>query len=192
MSDKDLHIEDLDELLKSKKKKINSGRKGKAAERDIVHIFNKKFVQLLSDNPKWGAFSRAIGSGAFNKRGSLLPQHAKDTFTGDITAPVNFRFVLESKCGYNDADIFNCWFGKCRELDEFLEQVSKDSEYSGKKPMLLWKKDRKGRVVFLKRKDFEELSKVALPPIHFNYGDWVGIDFEFVLTLEDNFFFIGN
>ena len=188
---KDLDIEDLTENL-GKKKKINSGRKGKTSERDIVHLLNNRFVHLFAANPGWGQFSRSVGSGNRWGQGVCLPQHAKDTYTGDITTPSNFKFILESKAGYNDVDLFSCWTGKCRELDAFLTQVSDDVTRSNKTatikkmPMLLWKKDRKCRLAFMKT---EDLLEIQLPAVNLTYNDWVGVNFDWILTLEDSFFF---
>ena len=34
-----------------------------------------------------------------------MPAHAKETLTGDICCPKGFRFVIESKGGYNKIDL---------------------------------------------------------------------------------------
>lgn len=184
MSTEDYEVEDITKNVKSKK--IKCGSKGKRGERDIIHLFNNRFAKLLSEHPDWGGFSRSVGSG--NRWGQVfsLPQHAKETFSGDITCPKNFKFVLESKCGYNDIDLFNCIVKNEKGLDEFLEQVSADSGRCGKIPILLWKKDRKGRIAFMRDNDVN----YKLPLNYIKYNSWCGVDFNYLLSLEDNFFFI--
>lgn len=185
----DLDIEDITENL-NKKKKIKSGQKGKTGEREIVNDLNVRFADLLAKNPTWGAFSRSVGSGNRWGQNVNLPQHAKDTFTGDIVAPTNFKFVIESKKGYNDIDIFDCFSGKCSGLDEFLKQVTDDSVRSGRKPLLIWKKDRKAKVAFLLRPDIfaHVLQHGKRWPVMI-YKEWMGVPLTELLTLADDFFF---
>lgn len=188
-SEDDLDIEDITENL-NKKKKIKSGQKGKTGEREIVNDLNVRFADLLAKNPTWGAFSRSVGSGNRWGQNVNLPQHAKDTFTGDLVAPAHFLFVIESKKGYNDIDIFDCFSGKCSGLDEFLKQVTDDSVRSGRKPLLIWKKDRKAKVAFIARSDF--FSAKDGHSINKNllfYKEWIGLPLENLLKLQDDFFF---
>ena len=60
------------------------------------------------------------------------------------------------------------------------------AERCGRKPMLLWKKDRKPMIAFLKTDD--------LPSRHFEYSmkyrDWTGVPYE-DLVMEDDAFFFG-
>jgi hypothetical protein len=111
-----------------------------------------------------------------------------DNFTGDIICPENFKFVLESKGGYNDIDLCSSFDNGQKELDEFLRQVSDDSKRSGRCPLLLWKKDRKPRLAFLKSTDIS-------PDIYTNfeyfmkYRNWIAVSFEDLMKLEDKFFF---
>jgi len=187
----DLDVDDITENL-NKPKRIKTGKKGKKGELDIVNDLNLRFVELLTKNPTWGGFSRTIGSG--NRWGQQvnLPQHAKDTFTGDLVTPTNFKFVIESKKGYNDIDLFDCFSGRNRGLDEFLKQVNDDSVRSGKKPMLIWRKDRKEKLVFLKQNNFgdEELSGLhTYSSATLFYKEWIGLIFSGLLLKPDDFFF---
>jgi hypothetical protein len=178
----ELEIDDL--LLNHKNKKIKSGVKGKRGEREIVNILNSRFKILLNENPTWGGFSRSVASGARWGQNVNLPKHAQDTFSGDITSPTNFKFVLESKIGYNSIDLYNCINGDCSELDKFLTQVTNDSIRSSKLPLLLWKKDRKERIVFVKNiDDFSVINNYLI------YKDWFCVNFKEFLKLSDKYFF---
>jgi hypothetical protein len=168
-----------------KKKPIKSGQKGKRNEREICDLLNDRFSDLLSNN-KWGEFSRSLGSGNRWGQKVKLSKHAEDTFTGDIAAPENFKFVLESKAGYNTIDLCNAFKEGDRQIDLFLKQVSEDSDRLKKigvdrKPLLLWKKDRRPRLAFLKLDlDYEYSMK---------YRDWTVVAFEELLLQPDTFFF---
>ncbi|RDJ35448.1 MAG: hypothetical protein DWQ19_11575 [Crenarchaeota archaeon] len=179
----DLDIEDITQNL-NKKKKIKSGVKGKRGERQVINDLNKRFAKLIAENPSGGGFSRTVGSGNRWGQNVNLPKHALDTFVGDIVAPINFKFVIESKKGYNDIDLFNCFTGKCRELDEFLQQATDDAGRSGKKPMLVWSKDRKDKVVFIRDEDIGEVTGIYL-----KYNGWTGVLFKSLLKRPDKFFF---
>jgi len=183
-------IEDIVGNLKqseSRKKGINSGDKGDRGEREICDIFNKHFMRLLSENIKWGRFNRVIGSGAFGHR--ALSESGKEASIGDILCPTGFRFVLEAKLGYNDANIE--LFGIADKgnaiLDNFLKQVEDDASRSeNKMPMLLWRKDRKKHIAFLKTKNLPKRRyKYSL-----KYRDWTAIPLTELLKEDNDFFFI--
>lgn len=179
----DYEVDDIVNNLK-KTKKIKSGSKGKRGERGIVDDLNNRFRQLFDKNPEWGQFSRSVGSGNRWGQRVFLPQHAKDTFSGDLTCPAQFLFTIESKSGYNEIDLYNCIVGKCKELDTFLEQASSDSERVKKKPLLIWKKDRKNRIAFLHVSELTDR-----PDKYLVYKDWIGVCFNWLLGQEDEFFF---
>jgi len=177
--DEDFIVEDI---LVSKPKRIKSGKKGKRVELNLVKILNKRFVDLFSLHPDWGAFSRSIGSGNRWGQNVHLPKHAQDTFTGDLVCPQFFKFVVESKGGYNDIDLCSAFGGKCKGLDDFMKQVINDSKRSGKKPLLVWKKDRKTSLAIVKEE---------LPPFKclMKYKGWTIVSLEDLLSLDDDFFF---
>lgn len=193
---------EIDEIWDNpKNKKIKSGQKGKGAEREICKLLNARFASLLSEHTDWGTFSRTVGSGNRWGQGVSLSAQAKDTYSGDICVPPTFKWVIESKKGYNDIDLCSCFAGKCRELDEFLQQVEDDAERTGRKPLLVWKKDRKPRIAFMKQKDlFPSYSPTYCDPSHLlhakggvclRYKCWVGVLFDEVLSLDENFWFEG-
>lgn len=176
INDDDYIVDDL--AFETKKKRLNSGRKGKGAERDLSKIFEERFGQT---------FHRTVGSG---NRGSQvsLSEREKSVFSGDIVCPDGpneggfFSFTIEVKCGYDDIDLFLCLSGKCKQFDEFLTQATKASEIAGKEPLLCWRKTRKPWVVFFKKK-----TNIATPVL--TYGSWMGCSLDSFLSLPNNFFF---
>lgn len=160
---------------------IKSGKKGKRGELEIVHQLNERFV----DDCGRGGFSRSVGSGNRWGQGVQLSRQSIQTYAGDITCPVGFRFVVESKCGYNDVDLFTMFGGCCKELDTFLAQVESDAERCGRSPMLIWKKDRKEKIAFVRRSEL-----VTDPDAPFAaYRGWLAVSLTWLLTLPDTFFF---
>lgn len=130
-----LDIEELLEDKPKKKKKVNGKQKGNRTELNLCKMLTEHFDQ---------EFSRALGSGARTSQVNYLPEHAKKTLTGDICVPEGFKWVIECKGGYeDDMNLTNVCDGNISRLDEFIEQVTKDSEYCGRKPIILWKRNRK-------------------------------------------------
>jgi hypothetical protein len=177
---------DIEDIFQKKNKKIKSGVKGKRVELELVKALNLRFSEILSKNPNCGKFARSVGSGNRWGQNVHLSRTATNIYSGDIVCPDNFKFVLESKGGYNEIDLCTAFSGEGQsELDSFLKQVSSDSERCGRKPLLLWKKDRKPRIAFLKAhelqgKEFDYSMK---------YRDWVGIAYEDLIKFDDDFFF---
>ena len=178
--------QDVDDIFENNKraKPIKTKKKGNRGELELVKLLNARFKDLLAKNPKMGLFIRAAGSGAFSHR--QISESAKNTYTGDISAPDGFKFVLEHKNGYNDIDLYNIFDSGHKEIDAFLAQVTDDSSRSvNKKPCLIWKKDRKDRIVFVKKSDFPDLNL----EYSINYRDWIVMSFEKFMSLDDQVFF---
>lgn len=176
---------EIEDIFREKPKKIKSGRKGKRVELDLIKSLNERFAAALAARPSAGKFSRSVGSG--NRWGQRvhLSKAASDTYSGDIVCPEGFLFVLESKGGYNDIDLCTAFSGRQSELDAFLKQVSDDSARCGRMPLLLWKKDRKPRLAFIRSSDLGERAF----PCMMRYGEWTAVSFEDLASLEDDFFF---
>lgn len=175
---------DVEDIFEKRPKKIKSGVKGKRVELELVKNLNERFKDILAKNPTWGKFSRSVGSGNRWGQNVHLSRTAKNIYSGDIVCPDNFRFVLESKGGYNDIDLVSAFGGGQSELDEFLKQVTEDSERCSRKPLLLWKKDRKPRIAFLKECDLSGKFDYEM-----KYRDWRAVPYEELIRLEDEFFF---
>ena len=168
---------EVDDILKNEKKpkKVNGNSKGKRTERSLANILNKRFTS---------GFSRTVGSGNRWAQVKNLPQHAKDTLTGDLCCPEGFKFVIESKGGYSKFDLNNIFDKGNSDLDEFIEQVSKYSERCEKKPLLIWKKNHKPWLAFVKSQDLEGEYKYKII-----YRDWVIVPLKELLELPDSYFF---
>jgi len=186
LDENELEVDDIIGAAAKRKKRINCGSKGKRTERGLVNDLNARFSKLLSEHSEWGMFSRSIGSGNRWGQKVVLSQAAKDTFSGDISVPTQFRFVLESKGGYNEIDLVSAFCGGSTMLDSFLKQVSDDSKRSGRLPMLLWKKDRKPRIAFLKTGTIPDETKYTY---RMYYRDWTAFLFDDIIQLDDSFFF---
>jgi hypothetical protein len=176
---------DVDDIFQKKPKKIKSGKKGKRVELELVKSLNARFSKILSLSPDIGTFSRSVGSGNRWGQNVQLSRAATNLYSGDIVCPERFRFVLESKGGYNDIDLFSAFQGGQSEIDEFLKQVSSDSERCKRKPLLFWKKDRKPRIAFLKSEDIGEVKFEYL----MKYREWTAVSYEDLMSLDDGFFF---
>jgi len=137
-------IEDILENHEKKKNKVDGKAKGDRTERNLCKFLGKHFGE---------EFSKAPGSGARTSQVAYLPEHAKKTLTGDICVPEGFKWVIECKGGYeDDMNLTNVCEGVAC-LDEFIEQVTKDSEYCGRKPIIFWKRNRKPWLAILKIDD---------------------------------------
>lgn len=187
MKEDNIEIE-IENLLNKKNKKIKSGRKGKRAELEVVKILNKRFSKILSKNPDYGKFSRTIGSGNRWGQNVYLSKTAMDNFSGDLVCPTNFKFIIESKSGYNDIDMCSAFEKGHSELESFLKQVLEDSKRTNRKPMLLWKKDRKPRLSFIKSSDIKPSNYKSFE-YYMNYREWIIFNFNDLLTMPDSFFF---
>jgi hypothetical protein len=179
-----MNFDDLDntyhiEKFKNKKKKVDGGKKGKRVEREIVGILNERFSHLENKT-----FSRSVGSG--NRWGQVknLPSHAKETLTGDLCCPEGFKFVIESKGGYNKIDLNSIFETGNTELDNFLQQVTDDSKRCGKIPLLVWKRDRRPWLAFMRTEDItgDYAYKIT-------YREWTCVPIKELLKLADDFFF---
>ncbi|MCK9458561.1 MAG: hypothetical protein M0R80_02895 [Proteobacteria bacterium] len=187
---------DVEDVLKEKPKKIKSGAKGKAAERDICHILNKRFANILLAHPSWGTFSRSVGSGNRWGQGVMLSEQAKNVYASDICCPEHFLFVIESKKGYNEIDLCTCFSGKCPGLDTFLQQVLDDSLRVNRKPLLIWKKDRKPAIAFIREPmtwagpNWPEEFQATADMFYTGVGGWSALPFTELLTsTPDTFWF---
>ncbi len=168
-----------DDLLadkkRRKKRKADGKKKGNRCELGLSKVFNQRFG---------GGFSRSVGSG--NRWGQVahLPTHAQEVFSGDLIVPQGFRWAVESKGGYADLDLNSVFVGGSKELDGFLDQVTKYAERCRRKPMLCWKRDRKPWLTFVPTKELQGYSfKYRLI-----YQKWSAVALDELLKLPDQWF----
>lgn len=163
-----------DLLTKKKNKKVDGKKKGNRVELELTKLLNARFGT---------GFTRNVGSGNRWGQTNHLSNQAKDLFSGDISVPKGFKFVIESKGGYDGIDL-NSIFSGNSTLDEFIKQVTSDSERCGRKPLLCWKRTRKDWLAFVHTKEIEKYDF----NISLKYGIWTGIYLSDLLKLEDSFF----
>lgn len=172
--DEDFFVDNI--LMPEKKKKINTGRKGKRREREVAKILNERFG---------GGFSRTIGSGNRTKQVTFLPKHAQDTFSGDLVTPECFAFSIESKGGYDDVDLVSAFDGGHSQIDEFLKQAQFDADGCKRKPMVVWKKSRKPMLAIIRTTDLPKREWDYI----MTYREWSIVRFDELLKEDCNFWF---
>lgn len=168
---------DLEDLSKKRKPKINGKKKGNRTELDLSKILTKRFGQ---------GFTRSVGSGNRWSQVQNLSEDATQVFSGDLVCPKGFKFVIESKGGYDNIDMTSLFIKGNSELDGFLEQATKDGKRCGRKPMLCWKKTRKPWLAFLLSVDLKDYDF----DFKMKYGLWTCVALEHLLKLEDSFFLV--
>ena len=136
------------------KKRINSKRKGNAAELELAKILTKRF-----DLP----FARVgVSSGARPKQ-VKLDGKATETLTGDLIVPDNFRFSVECKAVNVNVDLL----APSALLDKFLDQAAFDAATIGKLPLLCWKRNHKGWIAAVPINEIESSgtdgSRIPIP-----------------------------
>ena len=174
MNEDDLIIDNILDNNEKKKKKVDGKSKGDRTELHLCKKLTKHFGE---------EFSRALGSGSRWSQVGNLPEHAKKTLTGDICVPEKFKWVVECKGGYEgDMNLTNICDGKLSRLDEFIEQVSRDAEYSKRKPIILWKRNRKPWIAILKWVDvaYDQAGNVPFDN-YVAYGDWIACSLDKLL-----------
>jgi len=143
-------MKDIIDLKKLKKpKRVNSKAKGGAFERQIAKMLNEQF-----DTKE---FSRTPGSGAFATT-HQLPEHI--TVAGDLITPLNFKFCIECKKGYNDQTIYSL-LDYNSKIWQFIEQCEKDAKKMNKMPMIIYKQDRKDILVIT----YKDMFTTMIPSI---------------------------
>lgn len=175
-------FEDFDDFIsddiinkKKIKKKVNGKKKGSRTELDLSKILTERFGQ---------GFSRSVGSGNRWAQVDHLPKHAREVFSGDLVVPKAFRFVIESKGGYDGIDMSSIFVRGNSEIDSFLDQAMSDSKRCGRKPMMCWKKTRKPWLAFVLSDDLSGHDfKFSM-----KYGKWTAVALEHLLKLDDDFF----
>ena len=132
-----------------KPKRINSKAKGGAFERKIANYFNEQFETK--------EFNRTPGSGAFATTHEL-PEHI--TVGGDLITPINFKFCVECKKGYNDQYIYSLLDYNSKIWD-FIEQSEKDATKMNKVPLIIYQQDRKDILVIT----YKDMFTTMIPSI---------------------------
>jgi hypothetical protein len=158
-------------------KKVKGKSKGNRTELILCKLLSSHFGV---------DFTRSIGSG--NRWSQVnLSEMAKQVYTGDICVPEGFLWVVESKGGYEDDMNLNnvCDGNGIAILDEFIEQVSKDAEYCGRKPIICWKRNRKPWLAVVREEDL----LFARFEYRITYRDWVIVKLDNLLDGPRSYWF---
>lgn len=180
MDEDDLQIENLlEKKAKNKKKKIDSKAKGNRTELQLCKLLTAHFSE---------EFSKAPGSGARWSQVSYLPEHAKKTLTGDVCVPEKFKWVIESKGGYEgDIDLNALFDGGITMIDTFIEQSNRDSAYCGRRPMVCWKRSRKPWLIMIQLTDLQQIDETIFS-YRIHYREWIIVLLEDLLNATDRKF----
>lgn len=175
-------VENNIKIKSTRKKSINSKKKGNHGELELVHILNERFPDYT--------FARSVMSGAYtggsnSGRAEELTEEQKLIFCGDLRVPMSFKFTIEHKF-YKEASFWDL-FNKSSNLFTWYEQSETDAAKVNKEPLLIVKYNNKKRIAFVNMKYLIE-NKCSIKPvfIHNNKGCfWL----EDLLSLQDDFFF---
>lgn len=159
---------------KERKKKVDGKGKGDRGELMLGKFLGKHFGH---------EFSRGVGSGNRWSHVKEMPQHAKDTFLGDICTPDGFAWVIECKNGYDDDIDLNNAFHPIAELDKWITKALRDSELSGRKPIICWKRKWKPWIAILRQIDYDDWSDNVLIDFDYymSYRDWMIVELQVLL-----------
>ena len=140
----------------SKKRRVNSKRKGSTFERKIAKMLNERFETK--------EFSRTPGSGAFATTHKNLPEHLR--IQGDLITPATFPFVVECKNGY-DVQLDDL-FKRKSDFKSFISQAQKDASHANKDWMVIYQKTRRMAMVVV-GKQFQVKPELVLDGTYFIY-----------------------
>lgn len=113
--------------------------KGSAFERKIAKAFNDRFSEFVGVELPFG---RNMHSGAFfgGKNSHRVAKYdEKDVDVGDITVPMNFKYVIECKHYKTPTSLKQLVEQKSAMLDKWIGQNDIDAKSTGKKSMIIIK-----------------------------------------------------
>ena len=151
------NVEDLLDFGEfSKKKRVNSKRKGSTFERKIAKMMNERFETK--------EFSRTPGSGAFATSHKNLPENLR--ISGDLITPITFPFVVECKNGY-DVQLDDL-FKRKSDFHSFVKQAQGDAKGANKDWMVIYQKTRRMALVVV-GKPYGVTPEISLNGKYFIY-----------------------
>ena len=160
--------------MSKEKKRINSKQKGSRVELSLAKILSERFNRKFARVPMSGAW------GTYN-RNSNVREDALEVLSGDLMAPKDFKFAIESKSRQD----FNFWDfinqeTKELDIDAWIFQVECDAKATNKEPLLYIKINNRKPFVMFPKKLYEATM---------TYKDYSIMRFDYFLQLEDEFFF---
>jgi|SRR6185437_8621619 len=95
-----------------------------------------------------------------------------------------FRFSFESTAGLDAIDLHALLQGN-KDIDKHLQHAADRASTEGRKPLLFWKRSRRGWLVFVWSEEIAGLTFHAT----IRYGNWTVIGLQDFLDLSDEFFY---
>jgi hypothetical protein len=136
---------------------MNSNKKGKSWELAAARLLQEHFGGNFNRVPRSGA----MFGGKNIKYAEGQRDDVKEIMSGDIIAPADFPFSVETK-SYSSFDFSKLYKGESRVLDEWISQADSDSQLSNKELLILMKFNRKGAYAVFGRygrlKDADRIS----------------------------------
>ena len=170
------------------KKRINSCRKGKRGEREVVHLLMEHFKLPFAKRPE------EFGSGGWSTTHEEVQEGLDlDHMAGDILVPKGFRFCIENKVGY-DIEVINLFPDANRKrdeklIDEFIAQAERDSNRVGKEPLVFYRKDYCPIITFFPTRLM--IPNIPLLPILY-YKNYTCVSLGMLLSYPRDFFLPGS
>ncbi len=149
---------------------VNSKAKGDAYERKIA----KKMTEWTGLK-----FERVPASGGLHWK-------QDNRVYGDVvTNDPEFPFVIELKC--RESWNMDALINGSKEVEKWWKQVTTDAEATGKKPMLIFTRNRQPDYIALKLNDYHHEQKLLLVGTRKNFfmNVLVGFDELIVMKLDD-------
>lgn len=174
-----LEDENSQKIKPTRKKSLNSKKKGNSFERDVAKLLSDRFKKEFRRT----FFSGAFTGGKNEERSETMTEDQKLMVVGDIKVPSNFLFSIECKARKEAKfwDLFNA----SSEFFSWFKQAESDAVKVKKYPMIVVKYNNKDLICFV---------SVGFPKILpvFSIGFWNCFWLKDVLSLPDNQFFSGN
>lgn len=165
---------DVEKLMNPNRTRKNSKKKGSNYESKLCKLLNARF--------KTEEFSKTPGSGAYATTHNL-PEYLK--IYGDIITPKNFRFIFDSKKGYNHIGFTEVLDLKS-DLHKMLEKCSLDATKAKKSFILVVCQDRRKAIAIVPERILDR-SVTHLQT--FSFDGYTGLLLSDLLSLPDSFFF---
>jgi len=160
------------------KKRINSKKKGNAAELALAKILTKHFGV---------PFARVGVSSGARVKNTKLPSNAMSVMAGDIIIPEGFRFgTFEVKSRKHAIN----YRTKNKELDTIIDQAENDAVLTGKPPLICIKTNRLGWDVLVPVDVFDHGA--CLGDYFVRYASYLVYRLDWLLDATHNYFWFSN
>lgn len=164
----------------------NSKQIGNAYERAVAKRFSIVFEGQFKRTPSSGA----LVGGSNRQKADGLRSDAKEILASDVIAPEAFPFSVECKSYADEPKFHHLIQGESRTLNKWIEQVDADARFANKRPLIVFKINRKGEYVCFDR-DIPDINLEEVPYIVYRHKIIVSLD-NFLGKVLGNSYFLGN